>query len=146
MINGQGFAMGIIDAVGNTTLMYLHGAKVGPWMQTMHFCFGVGAFIAPLLVRSAQHNSSSGSDYSASFYFFSVSLLLPAVILAFLKSSEVPIKPTKEKSSIKRCSNEMLVIVMASASLGIYVGAETGFGAFILVYSKWNNNFSEASG
>ena len=36
---------------GNVLLIYLWGSDVGPWMQFMHFCFGVGAFVAPLLMR-----------------------------------------------------------------------------------------------
>src|SRR6266849_10845863 len=34
----------------NTLLIWTHGAKVGPYMNGLHFCFGLGACGAPLLV------------------------------------------------------------------------------------------------
>jgi hypothetical protein len=52
----------------------------------LHFSYGVGAFTAPLFVRMAQANSSTG-EYSASFYLFGVLLLIPGVIILFLESS-----------------------------------------------------------
>lgn len=32
----------------NTALGFLHGSMVAPWMQALHFFFGLGAFLAPL--------------------------------------------------------------------------------------------------
>ena len=32
----------------NTSLGFLHGSMVAPWMQALHFFFGLGAFLAPL--------------------------------------------------------------------------------------------------
>ena len=47
----QGAAMGLLDSVANTLIVYAHGEKVGPWMQTMHFTFGIGAILSPLFIR-----------------------------------------------------------------------------------------------
>ena len=58
-----------------------------------------------------------------------------------IKSKTDTTKPNKSG-----CTKEILVIIMASALLGIYVGAETGFGTYVVVYSKWNNDFTEANG
>lgn len=43
----QGLAMGVLDTGGNVSLMRLHGKEVAPYMQTMHFLFGLGAFASP---------------------------------------------------------------------------------------------------
>jgi len=32
-------------------LVWMHGAHVGPYLHGLHFCFGLGAFLRPLLVR-----------------------------------------------------------------------------------------------
>ena len=42
-----------VDVGGNTLIVWRHGARVGPFMNAMHFCYGVGAFIAPIVVAQA---------------------------------------------------------------------------------------------
>lgn len=44
-----GLFMGAIDTCGNVLLIKVWGGDVGPFMQALHFSFGLGAFIAPLL-------------------------------------------------------------------------------------------------
>src|SRR5690606_13614350 len=48
------FLLGLIetalDVGGNTLLVWVHGAKVAPYMNGLHFFFGIGAFLAPLIV------------------------------------------------------------------------------------------------
>jgi hypothetical protein len=73
--------MGIIDAIGMPLLIYVHGESVGPWMQAMHFCFSVGALMAPLCVRLAMAYSESGRDYSMAFWFVGSSLIIPVLLL-----------------------------------------------------------------
>jgi len=53
MVSFQGIGLGVLDSVGNTLLIYTHGNKVGPFMQAMHFSFGIGALLSPLFVRWA---------------------------------------------------------------------------------------------
>lgn len=43
----QGFAMGFGDTGGNVGMIRLHKEHVGPYLQALHFSFGVGAFISP---------------------------------------------------------------------------------------------------
>lgn len=38
----QGVGMAVCDVGCNILLIYLWGKDVGPWMQFMHFSFGVG--------------------------------------------------------------------------------------------------------
>src|SRR5262245_60543082 len=45
-----GIGEGVIDVGGNTLIVWTHGREVGPFMNGLHFCFGAGAFIAPLIV------------------------------------------------------------------------------------------------
>lgn len=37
--------MGLMDTGGNVVLLRLWGSDVGPYMQTLHFSFGLGAFL-----------------------------------------------------------------------------------------------------
>lgn len=45
----QGMSMGVLDTGGNAYCVRIWGKKSPPYIQAMHFAFGVGAFIAPLL-------------------------------------------------------------------------------------------------
>ena len=65
-----------VDVGGNTLIVWRHGARVGPFMNAMHFCYGVGAFIAPIVV--AQAILLSGGITWA--YRVLALLMLPAVI------------------------------------------------------------------
>ena len=48
-----GFGEGAIDVGGNTLVVWAHGERVGPFMNALHFCFGIGAFVAPIVVAQA---------------------------------------------------------------------------------------------
>ena len=45
-----GLASAGVDVGGNTLLMWVHGNRVGPFMVGLHFFFGLGALIAPMVV------------------------------------------------------------------------------------------------
>jgi MFS transporter, FHS family, Na+ dependent glucose transporter 1 len=52
----QGLAMGFLDTGGNVMLVWLHGGdRVAPYMQLIHFAFGVGAFVSPMIVEASVH-------------------------------------------------------------------------------------------
>ena len=44
-----GIFQGGLDVGCNTLLTWIHGEKVGPFMNGLHFFFGVGSFVAPLI-------------------------------------------------------------------------------------------------
>ncbi|HMN58952.1 MAG TPA: MFS transporter, partial [Anaerolinea sp.] len=48
-----GFAEGTVDVGGNTLLVWLHRDKVGPFMNGLHFTFGIGALLSPIIVAQA---------------------------------------------------------------------------------------------
>ena len=48
----QGFGSGFLDTGGNSLLLGIWaGRDSGPYMHALHFTFGLGAFLAPLLAR-----------------------------------------------------------------------------------------------
>src|SRR5262249_55541802 len=50
VVGCAGVANGLINTGANTLVIWTHGANVGPYMNGLHFCFGLGACGAPLLV------------------------------------------------------------------------------------------------
>ena len=92
----QGVAMGFLDPCCNVLLLWLHGSRSAPWMQAMHCCFGVGAFLSPLLVRAAQASSPTASFHPA---FYAISVFLAAAALPFLL---LPSPPSPPLARLKR--------------------------------------------
>ncbi|XP_054751671.1 major facilitator superfamily domain-containing protein 4A-like [Lytechinus pictus] len=68
----MGFFMGIIDTTANVSLLKIYGKLVSPFLQALHFCYGLGAVISPLLAEPfllntdctplVSNGSSSSSD------------------------------------------------------------------------------------
>ena len=42
---------------GNTLLVWVHPARVGPVMNALHFFFGLGAFLSPILIAWAMRGT-----------------------------------------------------------------------------------------
>ncbi|XP_033645915.1 major facilitator superfamily domain-containing protein 4A-like [Asterias rubens] len=47
----MGIFMGIIDTVANVSLLKIYGKLVSPFLQALHFCYGFGAFISPIVAE-----------------------------------------------------------------------------------------------
>ena len=48
----SGFGGGNVDTAGNVIILNIwEGRDSGPYMHAVHFCFGLGAFLAPLIAR-----------------------------------------------------------------------------------------------
>ena len=166
----QGIAMGTLDTVANVIIIYLWGSEAGPWMQGLHCSFAIGAVISPLVVRLSQSTSSTGTDITPAFFTFSIITALCGIYFLFvptpkppkpiksiksaettetiehLESTESTLKTSSSSSSSFCCTRHTRIILTTGALLGIYVGAETGFGGFVLLYSQKNYGMSEADG
>jgi FHS family Na+ dependent glucose MFS transporter 1 len=154
----QGAGMGFLDPCCNVLLLWLHGSGSAPWMQAMHCCFGIGAFLSPLLVRAAQASSITAS-YHPSFYAMSAVLIVATVPFLLLPSptaptAPTPTAPTTHPSFSRRSCNclqplftDTAVLVALTASiLGVYVGAEVSYGAYVLVYAHEQLHVAEGDG
>jgi FHS family Na+ dependent glucose MFS transporter 1 len=154
----QGVAMGMLDTVANVLIIHMWNEKAGPWMQGLHCSFALGAVSAPLTVRLSQSLSSSGEDISSAFYFFSAFCFLCAVYFCFVPTPEprfvddtaaavkVVIQSRDSQFFCRCCSSHTTIIVTTGCLLGLYVGCETSFGGFILLYSQNQYGMTEADG
>ncbi|HLF02537.1 MAG TPA: MFS transporter [Anaerolineales bacterium] len=117
------------DVGGNTLIVWLYGEKVGPYMNGLHFAFGLGAFIAPLVVAWAV----AWSGGIASAYWVLAALALPAAAWTIFAPS--PVRRTTTHATERRPLDYRLVILIAVFLL-IYVGAEVSFGAWVYTYAS----------
>ncbi|XP_047738527.1 major facilitator superfamily domain-containing protein 4A isoform X1 [Hyalella azteca] len=47
----MGFFMGTIDTVANISMLQLYGRDVAPFLQALHFSYGLGAFLSPIVTK-----------------------------------------------------------------------------------------------
>jgi len=124
-----GFAEGIVDVGGNTMLVWLHGKRVPPYMNGLHFAFGFGAFISPIIV--AQVILKFG-DLSWVYWILAL-LALPVAV--WLLSIPSPNTPPPEPAGSSRIADARLVALLATFFF-LVVGAESAMGGWIFVYAN----------
>ncbi|UYV76138.1 MFSD4 [Cordylochernes scorpioides] len=47
----MGFFMGTIDTVANVSMIRIFGKDVSPFLQALHFFYGLGAFVSPMIAQ-----------------------------------------------------------------------------------------------
>ncbi|XP_075244152.1 major facilitator superfamily domain-containing protein 4A-like isoform X2 [Convolutriloba macropyga] len=52
----MGIFMGQIDTVANVRLIQIYGNCVAPFLQALHFCYGLGAFLSPIIAEPFLNN------------------------------------------------------------------------------------------
>ncbi len=125
-----GLGESMLDVGGNTLLVWLHGDKVGPFMNALHFFFGLGAAISPLII--AQAVAQTGD---ITWAYWTLALCTLPVLVWLLRLPSPVIRREAETSGEARRVNQRLVLLFA-AFFFLYVGAEGGFGGWITSYTK----------
>lgn len=124
----SGLASGIIDVGGNALLLWTHGDKSGPFLNGLHFFFGVGSLIAPLVL--AQVLLYTGDIYWM-YYFFAIITVPLLVWLWFLPEPHKPSHTNMETNTTFPMSTVVLTLIL----FFLYVGLELGFGNWIYTYA-----------
>ena len=131
-----GMFEGALDVGGNTLLVWLHGEKVGPYMNALHFFFGVGAFLSPIVV--ARTLAASGG---ITWAYWVLALLIVPVAVALLRLPS-PSSPADERTTpggepaVAPRRTSGLLVTLIAAFFFLYVGSETSFGGWIATYAK----------
>ena len=81
-----GAARGALDVGGNTLLIWVHRHRVGPFMNGLHFFFGLGAFLSPIII--AQTVLISG-DITWAYWVLAL-LMLPVIVWLLRLPSPTP--------------------------------------------------------
>lgn len=131
IIGFVGFGMGIIDVGGNTLIVWLFGRDVGPYMNTLHLSFGVGALLSPLLVDRVV--ISLGEIRWV--YWILAFLIVP--IIFWLTRIPSPDRPadTAQSEGATPVRRNSIMIILISGLFFLHVGTELGFGGWIYSYA-----------
>ncbi len=130
VVIGKGLTDGFINTGANTLLVWIHKEKSSPYMNALHFFFGLGAFLAPLLV--AQVIDIPGG-YRWAFWMLAVISGLAGLAMLSLKKNP-PHAHTAATVEEKTRINYG-VVVAAMLFLFFYVGAEIAFSGWIYTYA-----------
>jgi len=131
-----GMFEGALDVGGNTLLVWLHGEKVGPYMNALHFFFGVGAFLSPVVV--ARTLAASGG---ITWAYWTLALLIVPVAVAMLRLSS-PSSPADALATpggspaVAPRRTSALLVTLIAVFFFLYVGSETSFGGWIATYAR----------
>ena len=124
----SGLAAGTLDVGCNTLLMWTHGEKAGPFLNGLHFFFGVGSLIAPLLLAQVLLITN---DINWLFWTFAILCLPIAVWLWLLAEPTHAVTHEERKNSSFPIVPVLLIVILFL----LYVGLELGFGNWIYTYA-----------
>jgi FHS family Na+ dependent glucose MFS transporter 1 len=123
-----GLAEGTIDVGGNTLLVWMHGDRVAPFMNGLHFTFGIGALLSPIIV--AQAISLSGGIRWA---YWVLGILLIPIVLWIARIPSPPHQNNVSQDETKQSPRRLLALIVLFFFL--YVGAEGSFAGWIYSYT-----------
>ncbi len=130
VVGFKGLTDGFINTGANTLLVWTHQEKSSPYMNALHFFFGLGAFLAPILV--AQVIDIPGGYRSA---FWVLALFSGLAGLAILVQKKNPRHAQAAAAEEKGARINYGVVIAAMLFLFFYVGAEIAFSGWIYTYA-----------
>lgn len=132
-----GASEGSLDVGGNTLLIWLHGLKVAPFMNGLHFFFGLGALLSPLLILQALNLSGT---YSWALWAMSLVLVPIALLLLRLPSPAATGHHSAERALEGGANGQIRqthwgVVTLFVLFFVTAIGAEMSFGGWIYTFS-----------
>ncbi|MCP4397160.1 MAG: MFS transporter [bacterium] len=126
--------------VGNNTLIVwvVERKQIGSYMNILHFFFGAGAFISPVIVAK----SLELTDNIRWAYWIVAGLMLPAVFW-ILSQKSPQIQGVSTGGAVERI--DYMLVGLICLLFWLYVGAEIGFGGWIHTYAVKQGLSNESS-
>jgi FHS family Na+ dependent glucose MFS transporter 1 len=122
-----GAAEGLLDVGANTLLVRAHGHRVGPYMNGLHFFYGVGALAAPLVVARLLPLRNG-----LSLTYWTLALLIVPVVIWVARLPSPPARHANEVAGGGEIDRRTVALV--ALFFFLYVGAEVSFGGWIYSY------------
>lgn len=123
-----GWTKGAVDVGCNTLLLWVHNESVGPFMNGLHAFFGVGSFIAPLIVAWVMLVTK---DIHWVYWLFAIVAFPIAIWIWNLPSPPARTVPAQHENA----SFPIFPVLVMVLCFVLYVGGEAGYGAWIYTYA-----------
>ncbi len=124
-----GGAIGVLDVGGNALIVWLHRDNVAPFMNGLHFFFGVGALGSPVIIDFV-------AEWAGNIvwpYWVVALIMIPAPLLLFRLRSPEPMTVSEDEAS---GPSSTVLVALISVFFFTFVGAELGFGGLINTYAQ----------
>ncbi len=128
----MGIAEGSLDVGGNTLLAWVHRVNLGPFMNGLHFFFGVGAFLAPIVIAQMMF---WGEGIGWAYRTLALLILPTAGAVLLLPSPRIQSPARTEGGG----HGTAWLIVLIALCFFVFVGAEVGIGNWIYTYAIAQN-------
>jgi FHS family Na+ dependent glucose MFS transporter 1 len=138
----KGFAEGFVNTGANALLVWTHGEKVAPFMNGLHFFFGLGAFLSPFLV--AQVVGVAGGYRWAYWLLAGFAALVGLRMLTMAGSPHPAQAHARDAAQDSHGPVPYALVISAMLFLFFYVGAEITFGGWVYTYAVTLNLASAA--
>jgi len=134
ILMAMGLAMGLVDVGCSSLLFRIPTIQINPAMNGLHFFFGLGAFLAPLILAGSLQKTAG---IQAGFWGLGLVSLL--VLVQFIRLPE-PAKQAEEKQkngqvNLSSPPNQALLLWVIALFFFAFVGVEVGYGDWLLTYS-----------
>src|SRR5215470_7569959 len=113
----MGIALASINVGGNALIAMVHGERVRPFISVLHFAFGVGGYLAPLLVAQFERRA----DGLQLTYWLLAAATVPVALITFLSPSP---SLRKHRSLDSMAGAPALMIALFAVFAFMQIGAE----------------------
>ncbi len=131
MLGVLGFAEVSLNAGGNTLLLWLHKESSGPNVSALHFCFGVGNMLTPLVIMIAL---AITGQFQWAFWVVASCLLMVIVPITRYASPVKPHAHHEPGTSRVIKHRDPLLLGLLMLLFALYVGLEITFAGWITAY------------
>ena len=134
-----GLGQGAIDIASNAIVADLNRERLGAALNYLHVMFGIGALLGPVIVGFALRDHV---PYSITFLAGAAVTAAVALMLWRAPSVDTRAAPEEIEGALAVLAHPMIWII--AAVLFLYVGAETGVGAWLFSYLRARTAVSAA--
>jgi len=128
-----GLSNGVINIGANTLLVWNHGENAGPFINGLHFFFGLGALLAPSLFAQSLN---LGATHRETYWVIAVTAIPVAFFILLSPGSPRPVHRREIGSTASVNMRAYLpVAIFSMLYLFFYVGAEITYGGWIYTYA-----------
>jgi FHS family Na+ dependent glucose MFS transporter 1 len=127
-----GIAVGVSEVGGNTLLTWLHGDKVGAYLNGLHFSYGLGAFLGPVFVAGT---IKMGFEIPKVFWFSALVIFLIGIYISFLPSPSSRVRTSEPTTEINRSKS----VIKFGLLLFMAAGVEASLGGWLFTYVVTRN-------
>lgn len=133
-----GLAEGTADVGCNTLLLWVHGDKVGPFMNALHLMFGLGTFLMPFIIVY-----SLGATQDVQWaYWIVAAVMVPVALFVLRQPSPHAAHPTNTANSASPAPaaaakhNNPVLIALIALFFYLIVAGEVSIFGWIFNYGK----------